>query len=452
MKSRLRKLTLFAALLIIMIVIGGCSKKDKEASGGDLLDKSAVINEENDSSSEKDQDKDSTEESIDQNNEGTDETEEDNYNEAVDKTNEADNSIAKDDKIQEEVPISEVPLIEGGIKSFYDQHNMLTGTCINGFVINNFSDHIIENYNSITLENDMKPEAILDHEKSIAAGDIVVNYHERTIDQLEWAKNNNMKARGHVLVWYSQTPQWIFHEDFDTKKSLVDRDTMLARMESYIKQNFELLDKLGYIDMFYAYDIVNEAILDDGSLRDCLWKQIIGDDYIWYAFYYADKYAPEHVKLYYNDFNEQFKTNHIIKLAKSLVDEDGRSLIDGIGCQGHLYTKDSIDDYINTLIAFSATGLDVQITEIDVSLGTWTNILQPTEENLKEQGRWYYQLVKRIIENNQAGKSNVSGITFWGISDAASWRRDRSPLLFDLDFKPKYAYFGAIQDYDHAGH
>ncbi|NLL73382.1 MAG: endo-1,4-beta-xylanase, partial [Clostridiales bacterium] len=327
-----------------------------------------------------------------------------------------------------------------------------TGTCINGYVIKNFSDHIAENYNSVTLENDLKPEAILNHAKSIEAGDLIVDYNNNTIEQLDWTKENNMKLRGHVLVWYSQTPQWIYHEDFDTNKDLVDRDTMLARMESYIKQNFELLEELGYIDMFYAYDIVNEAVLDDGTLRDCLWKEIIGDDYIWYAFYYADKYAPEHIKLYYNDYNEQFKTQAVINLAESLVDEEGRYLIDGIGCQGHLYTQDSIPQYMSTLEAFSATGLDVQITEIEVSLGTWQNILEPTEENLRDQGQYYYELVNKIIEGNKAGSTNVSGITFWGVSDEVSWRGDRSPLLFDLDLKPKYAYFGAIQDKDHAGY
>ena len=96
-------------------------------------------------------------------------------------------------------------MVEGGIKGVYAKYNLQAGTCINGFVINNYSDHIIENYNSVTLENDMKPEAILNHDKSIKSGDIVVEYPERTIEQLEWAKKNNMKVRGHVLVWYSQT-------------------------------------------------------------------------------------------------------------------------------------------------------------------------------------------------------------------------------------------------------
>jgi endo-1,4-beta-xylanase len=302
------------------------------------------------------------------------------------------------------------------------------------------------------MENDMKPEAILDQTKSVAAGDLIVNYPDRTFELLDWAKENNMQVRGHTLVWHSQTPQWIFYEDFDTKKPLVDRDTMLARMESYIKQNFELLEERGYIDMFYAYDVVNEAVEDNGTLRNSLWKAIIGDDYIWHAFYYADKYAPEHIKLYYNDYNEQFKTEHVVALAESLKDEDGRSLIDGIGCQAHLYTGDSIFKYMKTLEAFSATGLDVQMTEIDVSLGTWQKVLEPTDENLRVQGQYFNELVNSIIEGNKAGTTNVSGITFWGVSDGVSWRRDRSPLLFDLDFKPKYSYFGAVLDKGHSGY
>lgn len=435
MKGRFSKIAILAIMLSIMMVLGACSNQDNDdvkadSSAADL----SVVDE------------------IDVDEIVVDEIVVDEIVVEDDKSEK--NVVDETDSVvvEETIPIQDVPLIEGGIKGVYEENGLKAGTCINGFVIKSLSDNITENYNSITLENDMKPEAILSQSKSKEAGDLVVEFNANTIEQLDWAKNNNMKARGHVLVWHSQTPQWIFYEDFDTKNTLVDRDTMLARMDSYIKQTFELLEELGYTDMFYAYDVVNEAIEDDGSLRESLWKKIIGDDYIWHSFYYADKYAPEHIKLYYNDYNEQFKTEAIVELAESLVDENGRSLIDGIGCQAHLYTQDSIFKYMKTLEAFSATGLDVQITEIDVSLGTWQNILEPTEENLLAQGQYYYELVNSIIEGNKAGTTNVSGITFWGVSDMASWRRDRSPLLFDNDLKPKYAYFGAVQDKNHAGY
>lgn len=433
--GRFKKITILALMLSVLLVFAGCSNKENTDDVKDNL--SAV-------------DETVVEDDLDDESEEIDESEDNLSSEDTEVEEDLEDEVVE---IDEDYIVGELPLIEGGIKGVYDANGFLnTGTCINGHVIKTFSDNITQNYNSVTSENDMKPDAILSQSKSKEAGDLIVDYNSRTREQLDWAKENNMKVRGHVLVWYSQTPQWIFYEDFDQKNSLVDRDTMLARMESYIKQNFELLDELGYSEIFYAYDIVNEAILDDGSLRDCLWKQIIGDDYIWHAFYYADKYAPEHIKLYYNDFNEQFKTEAVVKLAESLVDEDGRSLIDGIGCQAHLYTQDSIFKYMKTLEAFSATGLDVQITEIDVSLGTWQNILDPTDENLRDQGQYYYELVNSIIEGNKAGTTNVSGITFWGVSDGMSWRRDRSPLLFDIDMKPKYAYFGAIQDKSHAGY
>ncbi len=350
--------------------------------------------------------------------------------------------------------VQETALVEGGIKDVYEQYSIKAGTCLSDAMIakSEYTDLITENYNSITLENFMKPDSVLSKSKSITTGELTVEFTKKTTDLLDWAKSNGIPARGHVLVWYSQTPDWIFYEKFDKAQGLVNRDTMLARMESYIKQTFEQLDTLGYADMFYAYDVVNEALMEDGSYRDCLWKQIIGDDYIWYAFSYADKYAPESIKLYYNDYNEQFKTDVIVKLAQSLVDESGRSLIDGIGCQGHLYTGDSIDSYMATLRAFSSLGLDVQITELDVSLGTWQNIKSATEENLKAQGQYYYELVNRIVEENSAGTTSVSGITFWGFADNLSWRNNRSPLLFDSNLKPKYAYYGAKQDYDNAGY
>ena len=354
----------------------------------------------------------------------------------------------------EQEPVAQVTLsLEGGLKDVYAQVGMIAGTCLSDPMITqaNYTDIITENFNAITLENFMKPDYILDKNASIAANDLVVNFTPRTTALLDWAKSNGMIVRGHTLIWHSQTPDWIFYDGFDKTKGLVNRDTMLARMESYIKQTFELIDSLGYSDVFYAYDIVNEALNDNGTYRDSLWKRIIGDDYIWQAFNFADQYAPEHIKLYYNDYNEQFKTPHFIKLAQSLVDESGRSLIDGIGCQGHLYTQDSIDDYMEMLQAYKTLGLEVQITELDVSLGAWTNILPATEENLVAQGQYYYELVNRIINENAAGTTNVSGITFWGFADKLSWRHDRNPLLFDKDLNPKYAYYGAKQDQDKAG-
>jgi endo-1,4-beta-xylanase len=426
MGQKLLKNAVIVMTVVMMMVFAGCSNTDRPETGNkdtlaDNITETAV----------------------------EEEAPSDNSKEQAEPTAKASAATTgKEEELQEAITM------EGGIKDVYAQYGLMAGTCLSDVMIakTSYKDIITANFNQITLENFMKPDYILNYEKSVKTGELTVEFTEKTSKLLDWAKENGMKVRGHVMVWYSQTPDWIFYENFDKSKGLVDRDTMLARMESYIKQSFEQLDTLGYTDIFYAYDIVNEAIMENGSYRDCLWKQIIGDDYIWYAFFYADQYAPESIKLYYNDYNEQFKTNAIVKLANSLVDDKGRSLIDGIGCQGHLYTQDSIDQYIRTLQAFSKLGLDVQITELDVSLGTWQNILSPTEENLTKQGKYYYDLINRIIKGNEAGTTKVSGITFWGFTDLLSWRRDRSPMLFDGNLAPKYSYYGAIQDRSKAGY
>ena len=339
------------------------------------------------------------------------------------------------------------------LKDLFAEHGMKVGTCLNMTMINRngVKKLLLDNYNSVTMENEMKPDSILSQSKSQSAGKIVVEFRSDALKMLEWAKENNYSMRGHTLIWYSQTPEWIFHEDFTSSKPYVDRDTMLERMENYIKDVFQTLEDLGYIDLFYAYDIVNEAWLDNGTIRKNHWTEIIGDDYLWYAFYYADKYAPESIDLYYNDFNEQFKTNALLKFVNTLVDEDGRYLIDGIGLQAHLYTSDDLTKYFNTLESLGETGLKLQLTELDVCLGRYQSPLPGKEENLKKQGRFYYDLINGIFERVDSGKVKMDALTFWGITDTMSWRKEYKPLLYNEILKPKFALYGALQLKDYAG-
>ncbi|MBQ0000333.1 MAG: endo-1,4-beta-xylanase [Clostridiales bacterium] len=333
------------------------------------------------------------------------------------------------------------------IKDAFAEHGMKAGTCLSPFMISNpqFSDLIAEQFNSVTMENAMKPDYIFDKNASITAGYPVVEFNQDALNMMEWAKEHDFALRGHTLVWYSQTPDWIFHEEFNSAKPLVTADVMLDRMDHYISQIFSILEEKGYADLFYAYDIVNEGVEDNGSLRECLWKQTIGDDYIWYAFYYANKYAPENIDLYYNDYNEQFKYNGLIKMVETLKDEDGNYLIDGIGLQGHLYTKDDLNTYFRAMDALAATGLKLQITELDVSLGTWQNIDEATEETLGAQKDFYEKLISGIMERVDSGKVDMEALTFWGFADFLSWRGDRSPLLYDKDLAAKPAFYGVIE-------
>ncbi len=342
------------------------------------------------------------------------------------------------------------------IQSVFSEHNMKVGTCLTTQMIEKsmLAELIKKNFNSVTMENSMKPDYILDKTASIEAGDLVVEFNTDIVKMLDWARENGMAVRGHTIIWHSQTPKWIFHENFDTNAPFVTREVMLARMESYIKQVFEKLDEYGYTDLFYAYDVVNEAWMEDGKIREEMnfWYQIIGEDYLWHAFNYANKYAPESIDLYYNDYNEQYKTDALLKFVDTLVDEEGNYLIDGIGLQAHLYTGDDLKTYLNTVEQLGATGLMIELTELDVSLGSWQNKLMDTDENLRAQGRYYYELVEGLFKLAEEGKVKMDALTFWGFADGLSWRKDASPLLYDTLYMPKYALYGALQIKEKAGY
>ena len=343
-------------------------------------------------------------------------------------------------------PVEE-PVEYDKIKDLFGSYGIKAGTCISQKMIYdpNFSNLMTEQFNSVTLENAMKPDAILNQSASKKADDIVVEFKSETKNLLDWAKKNNMSLRGHTIIWHSQTPEWIFHEEFNASKDLVSREVMLKRMESYISQVFSLLEEQGYIDMIYAYDVVNEAWEDNGTMRDTLWKQTIGDDYLYWAFYYADKYAPESVDLYYNDYNEQFKYPAVSDFVKNLKDDSGRMLIDGIGLQAHLYTKDDLNLYFKAVDEYAKCGVKVSLTELDVALGSYQNKLPNDETNLKAQGDFYYDLVEGLISRKEAGTLNLDSITFWGVADNLSWRAEQYPLLYDKDLTPKPAFDGVMQ-------
>ncbi|MBP3569046.1 MAG: endo-1,4-beta-xylanase [Lachnospiraceae bacterium] len=332
-------------------------------------------------------------------------------------------------------------------------HNMKAGTCLSDFMIGNkkCQELIQANFNSITFENHLKPDAILNQQESKKAGNLVVKFNATTLKLLEWCKENKMAVRGHTLIWHSQTPDWIFYEDFDKKNALVSREVMLERMESYISQTFALLEELGYLELFYAYDVLNEAWMEDGTMRDSLWLTTIGEDYMWQAFYFADKYAPDYIDLYYNDYNEQYKTETLYNFVQTLIDENGEYLIDGIGFQAHLYTEDNLEDYFATVERLGSLGLKLNLTELDVCLGSWQNIKPAVDENLRAQGQYYYNLIEGLLKLKEEGKVHMDALTFWGFADKLSWRAERSPLLFNTMYAPKYAYYGALQIKELAG-
>lgn len=306
---------------------------------------------------------------------------------------------------------------------------------------------------SITLGNEMKPDSVLSQEKCIAV-------YEETGDDtnppvsfgaaksvLNYCIQNDIPLRAHTLVWHSQTPDWFFREGYASDGEWVSKDVMIARMENYIKNYFETL-AAEYPELeVYACDVVNEAWLDDGSPRTggtqaenanySGWVKVFGDNsFIEYAFTFARKYAPEGCKLYYNDFNEYIssKTTAIVEMATDLKE---KGLIDGIGCQSHLDVSfPSVSVYEKAIAAFSETGLDIQITELDVTIPQD----QPTDENLATQAQYYSDIMDVLVKYSD----NISAVVFWGLTDDGSWRANKYPLLFDEEYQAKPAFYSII--------
>ncbi|WP_223270337.1 endo-1,4-beta-xylanase [Colwellia sp. C1TZA3] len=302
-----------------------------------------------------------------------------------------------------------------------------------------------QQFNAITPENSMKWERIHPSEGvyDFEAADALV----------EFANKNNHFFTGHTLVWHSQVPDWVF-EDKNGKP--LNRAQLLKRMEEHI--NAVAGRYAGKID---AWDVVNEALNEDGSLRESKWSTIIGDDFIEQAFIMAAKAAPK-AKLYYNDYNlyKPEKRNGVLKLVKSLQNKGIR--IDGVGMQAHYsLTSPELNEIEDSIKAYSALNMDVLITELDVSV-----IPFPDEDNMGADVSLNFDLQAEFnpypdglpteVENQLGARYQelfaifnrhqdvIKRVTFWGVSDAQTWRNDwpmtgRSdyPLLFDRQLKTK---------------
>ena len=342
-------------------------------------------------------------------------------------------------------------------------------------------------FNSITCGNEMKPAYNFDPES-----ESLVSFNAAAKEMLDWAVANDMGMRGHTLLWHSQVNPSIFAKDFEAyedgkltrsdsakldEECLVDRETLLARLKTYIYSVMEYTYQNGYARNIYAWDVVNEAAdeSNEDGLRRSYWYKIIGPDYLYYAFLYAreaetiyaKQYAAEYgldaetddlseimPKLFYNDYNEWFedRSDKIVKFLTQdkwnenhakvqsdviVPDGDGTiygdGLIDGIGMQGHLSDTQDIDQYMRALQKYSAAVDMVHITELDVGCS------RTDETAWYYQAEFYYKFFARLIEEVESG-AKLTSVTVWGLTDDASWRVDANPLLFhgSLERKPAF--------------
>jgi len=293
--------------------------------------------------------------------------------------------------------------------------------------------------------NQISPENVLKFQPTQPAAD---RYTFDAADRyVKFGVDRRMQVVGHTLVWHSQTGAWVF-EGTDGKPA--DRDTLLARMRDHIRT---VVGR--YKGKIHGWDVVNEAIDEDGSLRKSPWQVGIGDDYIAKAFEFAREADPD-AELYYNDFNleKPAKRAGVIKLVRDLQARKVR--IDGIGNQAHWRLETPALDEIDTaLVELHATGLKVMYTELDVNLlpntprGADPSIANPYANGLpddvqRQLARRYADVFRVFLKHRDA----VTRVTFWGLSDADSWLnrgRMNYPLLWDRQRQPKPAFAAVVE-------
>jgi endo-1,4-beta-xylanase len=216
---------------------------------------------------------------------------------------------------------------------------------------------IVKQFNSLTPENAMKMGPIHPEEN---------RYYWKDADAIvNFAQAHALRVRGHNLCWHEQTPAWLFK---DAKGNLVTKEVLLQRLKDHITT---VVNR--YKGKIYAWDVVNEAIDDDSTkfLRNSLWYQICGEDFITKAFEYAHVADPNAV-LFYNDYNTERpeKRERVYRLLKKLV--DAGVPINGVGLQAHWsICEPGQHDLVETIKKFSSLGLKVQVTELDVSIYPW---------------------------------------------------------------------------------
>lgn len=329
-----------------------------------------------------------------------------------------------------------------GLKDYYkDYFTMGVAVSPQGLKRADESQLILQQFGSMTPENAMKMGPIHPGENE---------YYWRDADSIvAFAKEHNLKIRGHNLCWHNQTPRWFFIDSTLSPPDTVSKEVLLKRLKDHITAVVSR-----YKESIYAWDVVNEAISDNPKeyLRNSLWYRICGEEFIAKAFEYAHAADPDAL-LFYNDYNETdpVKREKIFKLVKGL--KDAGIPINGVGLQAHWSIHDLTEGQVDSTISkFAELGLKVQITELDVKVQPGGNRARKdsasgyTAEREKLQTE-QYEMAFRVFRKY---RKVISGVTFWNVSDRYSWLDRRGgggrayPLLFDTAYQPKKAYWNVV--------
>lgn len=301
---------------------------------------------------------------------------------------------------------------------------------------------IKKHFNSIVAEDCMKSANIHPEED---------RYNFEQADQfVKFGQENNMAIIGHCLIWHSQLAPWFC---VDQKGNNVSAEVLKQRMKDHITT---IVTR--YKGKIKGWDVVNEAIEEDGSYRKTKFYEILGEEYIPLAFQYAHEADPD-AELYYNDYgmNVPGRRDAVVKLVNSLKAKGLR--IDAVGMQGHMgMDYPTIEDFEASMLAFAGTGAKVMITEWDMSAlptvkrsanisdtVTFRKAMNPYPEALPDSVSAVWNARMKAFFNLFLKHADiVERVTAWGVSDGDSWKnnfpvrgRKEYPLLFDRNYEMK---------------
>ncbi len=330
-----------------------------------------------------------------------------------------------------------------GLKDAYKK-DFLIGTALNTAQIQEkdsaASRLIRQQFNAVTPENIMKAEII--HPQWNV-------YNFELADQIAaLGKKQGMKVNGHTLIWHSQLPAFA--------RSIRDIDSFRTFFTNHISTVAGR-----YEGKIASWDVVNEALNEDGTMRKSIFLDKLGPDFVTEAFRLAQKAAPT-TELYYNDYNNEqpAKREGCLRLIRKIKEAGVR--IDGVGIQGHWHIgKVPLKDIEESILAYSALGLKVMFTELDIEVlprnfsgadvsqrmdnnPTLNPYVNGLPDSVQQQLAKDYEDLFRLFLKH---KDKITRVTFWGVNDGQSWLngwpvrgRTNHPLLFDRKFQPKPAY------------
>jgi len=338
-----------------------------------------------------------------------------------------------------------------GIKDYY-KDDFRIGTAISTSTLLKNDEHMLgliaREFDAITAENCMKWEPLRPKDKE---------WDWTMADKfVEFGQKNNMYIVGHNLVWHSQVPKEVFQ---DESGGVIKKDALAVKMQNHIAK---LAGR--YKGKIHAWDVVNEAVEDNGSWRKSLWYKIMGEDFIAKAFHLAHEVDPS-AHLIYNDYNTEtpLKRDFIVGMVKSFKKRGVP--IQGVGMQEHLSIDGpSVGEIEKTLIALSNIGVRAHITELDIDVlpSVWNlptaeistrfdytperdPYIQGLPKNIEEKLAKRYEDIFKIYLKH---RDKIDRVTLWGTTDRETWLNDfpikgrtNYPLLFDRGFSPKPVYF-----------